>query len=206
MPNIEYVELLVNPKEHLLAVRPAKNESKTAIQWLKTKDGNIVNKTISGAAFIPILYNIFGWDEDCRYRVRGTRHQKDDEQILIFDMSETEVFIPSEIEQFDDDGEIIKVPQPILEEYADPLTATSTRVCGFPEDWASGFGTDFYTHAQAQELRYFAENGEWLVQTEGEVFATRNPDPINRTSSADLEIGIEAMLNDMQNEGVNNNG
>ena len=37
MPNVEFVELLINPKEHLLAVRPAKKESKTAVQWKKTK-------------------------------------------------------------------------------------------------------------------------------------------------------------------------
>ena len=203
IPEHEFVELLINPKEHLLAVRPAKKDSKTAVQWRKTKDGNILAKNISGAAFIPILYDMFGWDRDCRYRIRGTRHQKDTEQMLIFDMYETEVFIPSEVEQFDDDGEIVKVPQPILDDDADPLTATSTRVCGFPGDWASGFGTDFYTHAQAQELRYFAENGEWLVQAEGDTFVTRNPDPVNRTSSADLEVGIEKMINDMQIEGVN---
>ena len=57
--------------------------------------------------------------------------------------------------------------------------------------------------AAAQELRYFAENGEWLVQAEGDTFVTRNPDPVNRTSSADLEVGIEKMINDMQIEGVN---
>lgn len=111
------------------------------------------------------------------------------------------MFIPSEVEEYDDDGELIKVQQPILDN-ADPLTATSTRVCAFPEDWACGFGTDFYTYAQIQELQYFAENGDWFVQAEGEPFATRNPDPINRTSADDLQMGIETILNDMQNEGV----
>lgn len=200
MSDTEFIELLINPKEHMLAVRAANKNSKTAVRWAKPKEEVLESKPISGAAFIPVLYDMFGWDKNSRYRIRGTRHQKDNEVVLLFDLYEIEVFIPTELKQIDNDGEIIKVPQNILDEETDPLTATPNRVCGFPEDWANGFGTDFYTHAQAQELRYFAENGEWLVQAEGEPFATRNPDPVNRTSTDELEAGIQMMIDDMQPE------
>lgn len=208
MSDTEFIELLINPKEHMLAVRAANKNSKTAVRWAKPKEEVLESKPISGAAFIPVLYDMFGWDKNSRYRIRGTRHQKDDDVVLLFDLYEIEVFIPTELKQIDNDGEIIKVPQNILDDETDPLTATPSRVCGFPEDWANGFGTDFYTHAQAQELRYFAENGEWLVQAEGEPFATRNPDPVNRTSADELEAGIQMMIDDMQPEtdAKSNNG
>lgn len=201
LPDTEYIELLINPKEKLVAVRPSKKDSKTAIQWTRKKVGVVCPKLISGAAFLPIIYEIFGWDIDFKYRVRGTRHQKGNESILLFDMSETEVFIPTSIEDYDDDGEIIKIPQKILDEGTSPVTGTATRVCGFPEDWATGFGITFYRHAQIQELRYLAENGEWMIDSEGEPFVTRDPDPVNRTPTQELESGIEAMVNDMKTEG-----
>lgn len=201
LPNTEFIELLINPKENLVAVRPSKKDAKTAIQWTRKKLGVVCPKLISGAAFLPIIYEIFGWDTDFKYRVRGTRHQKGTESILLFDMSETEVFIPTSVEDYDDDGEIIKIPQKILEEGTSPVTSTATRVCGFPEDWATGFGVTFYRHAQIQELRYLAENGEWMIDSEGEPFVTRDPDPVNRTPAQELESGIESMVNDMKSEG-----
>lgn len=59
LPNIEYIELLINPKEHLLAVRPSVKDSKNSIQWSKTKNGVIAARNISGAAFIPVIYEMF---------------------------------------------------------------------------------------------------------------------------------------------------
>lgn len=200
MSDVEFVELLINPKEHLFAVRVANKNSKTTVRWAKPKEEKLESKSISGSAFIPVIYDMFGWDKNSRYRIRGTRHQKDEEVVLLFDLYEIEVFIPTELKQKDAEGEIVRVSQNILDEETDPLTATSTRVCGFPKDWANGFGTDFYTHAQARELRYFAENGEWLVQAKGDPFITRTPNPVNRTSSSELESGIQMMIDDMQTE------
>ena len=46
-----------------------------------------------------------------------------------------------------------------------------------------------------------AENGEWMIDSEGEPFVTRDPDPVNRTPAQELESGIESMVNDMKSEG-----
>lgn len=68
MSDTEFIELLINPKEHMLAVRAANKNSKTAVRWAKPKEEVLESKSISGAAFIPVLYDMFGWDKNSRYR------------------------------------------------------------------------------------------------------------------------------------------
>lgn len=75
-PNIKFVELLIHPSSKLLAIRPCSSETKNKVQWSRLKDGQLIPKPISGAAFLPTLYEIFKWDKKCKYRILGVAHQK----------------------------------------------------------------------------------------------------------------------------------
>lgn len=88
---IPYVELLIHPTRKLLAVRRSTNENRCSINW--TRNGT--PRTISGAAFIPTLYDLFGWNQEYKYRIQGIKKQDDNESILLFDMSDTEILIPN---------------------------------------------------------------------------------------------------------------
>lgn len=50
-PNIKFVELLIHPSSKLLAIRPCSSETKNKVQWSRLKDGQLIPKPISGAAF-----------------------------------------------------------------------------------------------------------------------------------------------------------
>ena len=90
------IEMLVHPTEHLFVVRPAKKETKNAVRWAKLGEDLYYPRTISCAAFIKTLYTLFGWKLSCKYRVRGVYRKKGNESVLIFDMRDTEIFIPQE--------------------------------------------------------------------------------------------------------------
>ena len=94
-PNIKFVEMLIHPSSKLLAIRPCSSETKNKVQWSRLKDGQLIPKPISGAAFLPTLYEIFKWDKKCKYRILGVAHQKDNENVLIFNMDDTEIRIPT---------------------------------------------------------------------------------------------------------------
>ncbi len=89
--NAMYVEILINPIDQLLAVRPCAKEYRNAVRWAKIDGDQYRPRTVSGAAFMNTLYEIFGWDSECKYRVSGVRRQKGNESVLVFDMRETEV-------------------------------------------------------------------------------------------------------------------
>lgn len=89
-----YVEIFIHPGEQLLAVRPCAKEYRNAVKWAKINEDSYHPRPISGAAYLSTLYEIFGWNKNYRYRIRGVRRQKGSETIVIFDMQETETFIP----------------------------------------------------------------------------------------------------------------
>ncbi|HIT69207.1 MAG TPA: S24 family peptidase [Candidatus Aphodomonas merdavium] len=57
---VQYVELLFNPVERMLAVRPCAPDDGNAIRWV---DKNGKGRTISASAFCRVLFSVLGWDE-----------------------------------------------------------------------------------------------------------------------------------------------
>ena len=136
-PSTKFVEMLIHPKSKLLAIRPCSSETKNKVQWSRLKDGQPVPKPISGAAFLPTLYEIFKWDKKCKYRILGIAHQKDNENVLIFNMNDTEIRIPT-------NSNDVSCPNNTAD-----ITSDSKSVLAYPADWMNGFGNNFYTQSQA---------------------------------------------------------
>lgn len=90
-----YVELLVHPTDHLLAVRPSVKENRRAVHWAKSVHGLIYPRGMGGAAFLSNLFALLEWNPACKYCVRGIRRSKEDESVILFDTHETEIYIPS---------------------------------------------------------------------------------------------------------------
>lgn len=137
-----YVEILVNPQQHLLAVRPCDKNMRNSIKWSRlTPDGDLVPKIISGAAFIKTVYELFDWVPEYRYRIRGIRRTKGDETILLFDIKETELFIPKAILEAEAQAIDNTDVTPVMPD-------VRKKVVAYPTDWADSFGSDYYVHSQ----------------------------------------------------------
>lgn len=175
-----YIEILVNPKLMILAVRADKKEGKNAIQWRKTKENTFVPRIISGTAFVPTLFNLFNWKTEYRYRITGTLKQNATESVLLFDINEPEVFISSETL---------------------PDTATSSNVVAYPEQWAASFGNNYYEQSQKNNL--VANHIEkWGVHNDGDVYASEAPE--NLTSKSELSSNIQTLITTMKQEAITN--
>ena len=143
-PNIKFVELLIHPSSKLLAIRPCSSETKNKVQWSRLKDGQLIPKPISGAAFLPTLYEIFKWDKKCKYRILGVAHQKGNENVLIFNMDDTEIRIPTSTND-------VSAPNNNMPD----TISDSKSVLAYPADWMNSFGNNYYTQSQAPELTEF---------------------------------------------------
>ena len=55
LDSVPYVELLVHPWRHQMAVRPSRREIRTSIKWATAADVKFRPKIITGAAFLPTL-------------------------------------------------------------------------------------------------------------------------------------------------------
>lgn len=185
--NAQYVELLVHPLHHLLAVRSSNKEVRNAVRWSKlTNDGEYLPKAVSGAAFLETFYELFDWDPQYKYRVSGIRRQQDKEAVLMFDMDETEIFMPDD---------------PLGNEESDVsdemLPGSRKGVIAYPSNWAHNFGANYY--AQARELAAFEADGTWQLSEQPQPYASSD---LNVTPPAMLQTSIREIIDDIRQDNI----
>ena len=135
------VELLVHPGEHVFAVRAAEGQNRNMVRWVQLKkSGQYIPRAVSGAAFIPTLYQLFGWNLEYRYRIRGICRRRDGEGVLLFHLGEAEIFLPG---------------QP-------------AGIAVFPAAWVDGVGNGYYAHHWTRELAAIDHQGAWQIMTAAE--------------------------------------
>lgn len=195
-----YVEMLVNPNENLFAVRPCSKEIRNAVQWAKVHNGLYYSRNISCSAYIKTLYELFGWNTEYKYRVRGIRRQKDDEMLMIFDMNETEIFISqNEITSEEDETS----PNEQLPKDLKPFTNGPKKdIMAYPTTWANNFGNNYYSQTQARELIFLSDENEWKVKEEGKPYLQSD---LKVTSSDEIHQNIQKIISDMKQE-ITNDG
>ena len=138
MGKADVIELLFDPIRKLLAVRTAPEDSKHGIQWASTLDGRRHVKMICGSAFMPLVYEILGWDKETRYKVRGLRRQKDQQSVLFFDLNDAEKYIDT-IPNDPDNGSSRRCA--LFEDGMKPMAKTyKTKVVASPASWVESFG------------------------------------------------------------------
>lgn len=180
------VELLMHPQKRILAIRSAGKECRNAMQWSKKKNGISFPRGISGTAFLPTLYSLLGWKDDCRYRITGIKRGKGNDAILLFNLTEPEIFIPNDT--------VSSLPE--SDTSVKPFTDSNRRnVRAYPPDWADTFGSNYYSHAQAQELSGFGKGMEPDISHASVIYKDND---IQVTSKDDIERNIEQIMSDMK--------
>ena len=88
--DVEYVEMLFNSVEKTIAIRPCEKSSPNAIHWGTLTEGRWAIRYPSCRGFAGPLFEIMGWNEELRYRSRGSYFTQDGKQVMFFDLTETE--------------------------------------------------------------------------------------------------------------------
>lgn len=191
MPKNQFVEMLINPCKKMFAVRQCKkDECRNAVQWSKRKGDLFLTRVISGAAFIPTIYEIMNWNVNHKYRLRGEVHTNGNEVLITFNMTETEIFISN------DHGKH-KLPERMK-----PFTNGPKKdIMAFPSHWASTFGNSYYRQAQAKELAMLSAKKDLKISEEG--IAYNSSDINDVTSQEELCENIQNIKNEMQQEILN---
>ena len=187
MPTATSVELLVHPGMKAIAVRPAKPDNKHAVNWVGKVNGVNQPRTISAGAFSNVLFSLFGWDTDHKYRLYGTHYKNNDEETMIFTTTDAVVMIrKSLLEQCGEEQSEFH-----------PLAQTSTRIGAVIGNISQSFGKDFYREQTAAELvRQTKEN--WQIRLEGRLYNSGRK--LSITPYEDLKAFIQEQLGDLFEE------
>lgn len=189
----EYVELLIQPERKLLAVRKCSKDTRTGVKWVSGASGKLCPKIVPGAAFLPTIYELLGWSQNYRYRVDGVRRQKDEEAILLFDLRETEILIPTE--QLD----AVLEQHGIQNENFSPLQMPGNKrtVVAYPSNWANNFGSEYYQQAHGADVAAIDHEGMWDIFAPGSIYTGSEPQCSPREQ---LDNGIRQLLNGFKEE------
>lgn len=134
LPSVMYVQFLVNAKEKKLAVRPCQEDDKDAFAWCSVKDGKRKPRQITGRLFFAKIVNLMGWNPNHRYKLLGKIIRRNDEYLLVFDMTATEIY--QRISKMDETPKMSRTPV-------------------FPADWKDQFGLPVEEHRKSLQVNIF---------------------------------------------------
>ena len=177
--DIQNVEILIHPTKKTMVVRKAESDEKNSIVWAAKRKGKLVPKSIGGAPFLAFIYELMHWDTDFRFRINGVRKQNGETSILLFDLRDTEVFIPDVNEN----------------------TSERRIIVAYPMSWASSFGTEYYRHAQLEEVFSLVNTPSKHLQDSGVPFNTDEED-IRMPNKAILKENISSIVRELRQETV----
>ena len=133
LPDHDYVQILVNPEEHKLAVRPCSEDERESVRWCSAS-GKRTPKQITCRVFFAKVMSLMGWNPAYRYKLLGKLIRSNSQLLFVFDLTSPEIFR----RQVREDGKV-----------------KSSRTPIFPEEWKNQFGRSYKEHQERLQVGTF---------------------------------------------------
>ena len=157
-----YIQILVNQDNKRMVVRKCEENDKDALRWCIEKPDKRKSRKMSNKLFSAMMYDMMGWNTDCRYKILGYKITHEDETMYIFDLLETEIFMdtkrkkkanPDSLEKKEElvTAETDQTPEQNQEEIAAKVARKLNRIPFYPKDWKDSFGLSVEEHKKALE-------------------------------------------------------
>ena len=91
LPEIDYIQILVNPKQKKLAVLPCQEEEKDSFKWC-TGGKKRGPRKITCRVFYAKVMDLMGWDPTYRYKVLGKLIRSGERLLFVFDLTTPEIY------------------------------------------------------------------------------------------------------------------
>lgn len=134
MPDVNYVQILVNPEDKKLAVRPSREDEKDSFLWCTSKGIQRKPKQITCRLFFAKVIQLMDWNPDYRYKLLGKLIQSGNEYLFIFDLTAAEIY-----QRLQNDNEKPK----------------TSRTPVFPAEWQNQFGLPVEEHRRLLQVNIF---------------------------------------------------
>ena len=158
-----YIQILVNQDNKRMVVRKCEENDKDALRWCVAKPDKRKSRKMTNRIFSAMMYEMMGWNLDCRYKILGHKITFEDETIYVFDLMETEIFldIKGKRAKKDTESQAIIENANNIEETATGDTDTErsaeeikrkNRIPFYPKEWKDSFGLPVEEHRKALEV------------------------------------------------------
>ena len=158
-----YIQILVNQDNKRMVVRKCEENDKDALRWCVAKPDKRKSRKMTNKIFSAMMYEMMGWNLDCRYKILGHKITFEDETIYVFDLMETEIFldIKGKRAKKDTESQAITENANNIEETATGDTDSErsaeeikrkNRIPFYPKEWKDSFGLPVEEHRKALEI------------------------------------------------------
>ena len=154
LPEFDYVQILVNPDDKKLAVRPCREDEKDSFRWCSAT-AKRSPKQITCRMFFAKVLSLMEWNPNYRYKLLGKLVHSGDELLFIFDLNSPEIYKRT----LKEDGK-----------------TTTSRTPAYPEDWKNQFGVPVEEHRAAMQINLF--NGYAVFGLEEETSTPNTSEPV----------------------------
>lgn len=152
-----YILILVNQDNKRMVVRKCEENDKDALRWCVAKPDKRKSRKMTNKIFSAMMYEMMGWNLDCRYKILGHKITFEDETIYVFDLMETEIFLDIKRKKAKKDTESQSTTENAnnIEETASSDTEEikrKNRIPFYPKEWKDSFGLPVEEHRKALEI------------------------------------------------------
>ena len=158
-----YIQILVNQDSRRMVVRKCEENDKDALRWCVAKPDKRKSRKMTNKIFSAMMYEMMGWNLDCRYKILGHKITFEDETIYVFDLMETEIFldIKGKRAKKDTESQFTTEKANSIEETASNSTDNErsveeikrkNRIPFYPKEWKDSFGLPVEEHRKALEI------------------------------------------------------
>ena len=158
-----YIQILVNQDNKRMVVRKCEENDKDALRWCVAKPDKRKSRKMTNKIFSAMMYEMMGWNLDCRYKILGHKITFEDETIYVFDLMETEIFLDIKGKRAKKDTESQSTTESAnnIEETVSSNTDNErsaeeikrkNRIPFYPEEWIDSFGLQVEEHRKALEI------------------------------------------------------
>ena len=152
-----YIQILVNQDNKRMVVRKCEENDKDALRWCVAKPDKRKSRKMTNRIFSAMMYEMMGWNLDCRYKILGHKITFEDETIYVFDLMETEIFLDIKGKRVKKDTESQATTENAnnIEETASSDTEEikrKNRIPFYPKEWKDSFGLPVEEHRKALEV------------------------------------------------------
>lgn len=158
-----YIQILVNQDSKRMVVRKCEENDKDALRWCVAKPDKRKSRKMTNKIFSAMMYEMMGWNLDCRYKILGHKITFEDETIYVFDLMETEIFldIKGKRAKKDTESQFTTEKTNSIEETASNSTDNErsveeikrkNRIPFYPKEWKDSFGLPVEEHRKALEI------------------------------------------------------
>jgi len=143
LPDTDYVQVLVNPKDKKLAVRPCNENEKDSIRWCSNTNKR-TPKQVTCRLFFAKVMDLMGWNSGNRYKLLGKLIQTHNDLLFVFDLNTPEIYLRKNV---------------------DEETSKISRTPTYPDDWKDQFGVSFEEHLNNVQVEIFNDYTVFGINT-----------------------------------------